>query len=79
MLAKISWLVVCDAIVESTNHVWQKSIVMADNGIGQCAVLEAQDMSEINVERGEAKEPQSDNLCLVVSCRIWNIGGGSRD
>lgn len=41
---------VCDTIVQGSNHVWEKSVVVLDNGIGQRVILEAQDMSEVDVE-----------------------------
>lgn len=74
MLAEIGRLVVCDTIMQGTNHVGEEPVVMTDNGIGQRAIFEAQDMSEVDIEGREAKESKTDNLSLVVFCGIRNIG-----
>jgi hypothetical protein len=71
VLAEILWLILCDQVVQSSEHIRLVSVEIALDCACQNTFGELHDVCEVDVERRKLKLRKAVNLCNVVSVRCY--------
>lgn len=70
MLSVVLWLVLCDEILQRSQHVWLVSVVVALDGTGQNAFSVTHEVCVVNVKGGELELAKAMYLrdIILIGC-----------